>query len=256
MWSRRFSLPPPGVATHIVKDAVVFAELHPSGIPGGSTEVMDVEAVSAGAAAGGGEGEEEESDVEGSEASEDKEVENQGLGPTGSASKMASLAPPASGPSPVPGAGMADMVAAEPASGAPLTALGLALGDEAVSTRLAASWVVYPTDLHQTLADDLYARLYDDMEGAEERGTAGARNGVSLCSLPRCGRVFQRYGLLGEFGEVCPAERKMASGRLPGWLPPLLEMLATAVRERSLLFWSRLDVDVGHGHELGVSYSF
>ena len=115
--------PPPIVATHIVKDDVVLAELCPSGIPGGSTDPMDVGAVHADAAAGGGGGGEEESEAEGSEASEDDKVEDQGPGPTESTPVMASLAPTTSGPPPMPCASVAGMVAAEPASGAPLTVL-------------------------------------------------------------------------------------------------------------------------------------
>ena len=77
----------------------------------------------------------------------------------------------------MPDADMADVVVAEPASGAPLTVLGLALGDETVSTQTAAAWAVYPIDLHQALADNMYARLYDNMEGAEEQWiTSAARS--------------------------------------------------------------------------------
>jgi hypothetical protein len=128
---------------------------------------------------------------------------------------------------------MAGVVAAEPASGAPLTVLGLALGDEAVSTQLAAAWVVYPTDLHQALADDLYARLYDNtcMEGAEEQ--LGAAMGF-LCALYReLDKSFNATDFWANSAKFARVERKLASSRLPGWLPPLHGILATAVRERA-----------------------
>ena len=55
------------------------------------------------------------------------------------------------------------------ATGAPPTVLGLTLKGEAVSARLAAAWAVYPKDLHQALANDLYGRLDENMAGAEEQ---------------------------------------------------------------------------------------
>ena len=126
---------------------------------------------------------------------------------------------------------MAEVVVVEPADGAPSTALGLALKDEGVSARLAEAWAAYPKDLHQALADDLYGRLDDNMAGAEEQLEAALG---FLCALLRdLGRSFNAAEFWADSPRFAREKRKIGSNLLPVWLPPFLEALATAVRERA-----------------------
>ena len=82
--------PPPGVATHILPELVVPAELPASGIPGGSTDPLKPDAVDDGDTAEGGGGEEEESKVE-SEASDGSGVQSLHPKAATTAPKMAPL---------------------------------------------------------------------------------------------------------------------------------------------------------------------
>ena len=122
-------------------------------------------------------------------------------------------------------------VAAGEDGDSPSTALGLAVADEGVSAQLAAAWAAYPKDLHQMLADDLFERLADNMEGAYEQMEAAL---CYLCALLRDpSRSFDADEFWPNAVKFAREERKRMAGRLPVWLPFLLEALAAAVRDRA-----------------------
>ena len=125
------------------------AESPASGIPGGSTDPIAGEAVLAVGDAGGA-GVDSDEDGEVSEVSEDSDVAGGGLALAGPAPEAA--APVAPRPS---DAIMAEVVGVEATTDAFSTPLGRTLKDEDVAARLAAAWAVYPSELHQALADDL-----------------------------------------------------------------------------------------------------
>ena len=103
--------------------------------------------------------------------------------------------------------------------------------DEGLSGGLAAAWAAYPRDLHQTLADDLYERLLDNMAGADEQMEAALG---FLCALLRdSGRSFDAAEFWPNSLRFAREERKHMAGLLPVWLPLLLESLAAAVRDRA-----------------------
>ena len=81
------------------------------------------------------------------------------------------------------------------------------------------------------LADDLYERLADNMAGADEQMEAALG---FLCALLRdSGRSFDAAEFWANSLKFAREERKLVAGLLPVWLPPLLEALAAAVRDRA-----------------------
>ena len=204
--------PPPGVATHSVEADGGLADFpNPKG-PGGSMDpsrarpvaeavvVQPAGEASDGASDGGaGEGREYMSDDGVAEAA-------------------------AAGAAPVPGAALVDAEMSD----AP-TLLGSILGDETASLALAEAWGAYPPDLRGPFANDLYGRLADDFDGAEDPLEAAM---AFLCVLTRdVGVAFDATDFWAAAKRFVREERKRAADKLPVWLPALLTHLAAAVRE-------------------------
>ena len=121
--------------------------------------------------------------------------------------------------------------AAGPGLGTRATVLGLALKDEVASARLsAAGWAAFPVELHRSLADDLFARLRDNMDGHDDpvEAAMGFLHALTRdVSTPYKAADFSFWRAAPKF------VREMRKMDLPDWLPFLLESLATAVRERA-----------------------
>ena len=141
---------------------------------------------------------------------------------------MATLAPAVVGPESLPAACAVGGDAVEPELGPRATVLGLEMGDEAASASLSTGWAVFPEGLRRSLADDLFARLGENMDGREDPLEA------AMGSLWVLARDASTPYKAADFWLAAPKfvreERKKG---LPDWLPILLDRLATAVRERA-----------------------
>ena len=204
--------PPPGVATHSVEADGGLADFpNPKG-PGGSMDPSRARPV-AEAVVVEPEGEASDGASDGG-AGEDREY----MSDDGAAEAAAA------GAAPVPGAVLVDAEMSD----AP-TLLGSILGDETASLALAEAWGVYPPDLRGPFANDLYGRLADNFDGAEDPLEAAM---AFLCVLTRdVGVAFDATDFWAAAKRFVREERKRAADKLPVWLPALLTHLAAAVRE-------------------------
>ena len=204
--------PPPGVATHSVEANRGPADFPDPKGPGGSMDPSRARLVAEAVVVGS---EEEASDgAPGDGAGGDRDW----MADDGAAGVAAAGAAPVSG---------AVLVDAE--MSAPPTLLGSILGDETASLGLAEAWGVYPPDLRGPFANDLYGRLADNCEGAEDPLEAAM---AFLCVLTRdVGVAFDATDFWAAAKRFVREERRRAADGLPVWLPVLLTHLATAVRE-------------------------
>ena len=204
--------PPPGVATHAVEADEVLADYpDPNGLGGSSDPpqarvadavVVEFEEEVSDEGSGDGSGDDRDSEMAEVDAAEEATV--------GAA----------------PGSG-AVYVAVEVS--APSTLLGSILGDETASLRLAEAWGVYPQDLREPFANDLYGRLADNCEGAKDPMEAAM---AFLCVLTRdVGTAFDTTDFWATAKRLVREERRLAADGLPVWLLILLTHLADAVRE-------------------------
>ena len=214
--------PPPSVATHIF-EAAVAADSPGSGIAGGSNDPM-VETATAALSPGGSEEEEIIAETL-SDCGSESSVKSSELAAGGNPNQRLARAEPK--------AAVVDTVAIATAvgGGPPPTMLGLAVADESLSAQLAGAWAAYPKDLHQSLSDDLFGRLADNMEGAAEPLEAAL---CYFCALVRDPRLsFNADEFWPGAKKFARDERKLMATPIPIWLPCILEALAAAVRERA-----------------------
>ena len=114
---------------------------------------------------------------------------------------------------PRPGLRLSGAVLVDVEMSAPPTLLGSILGDETASLGLAEAWGVYPPDLRGPFANDLYGRLADNFEGAEDPLEAAM---AFLCVLTRdAGVAFDATDFWAAAKRFVREERKRAADGLP-----------------------------------------